>query len=166
MSVEDVQKVNQLAQELIEKGFAADREEAVKKAQEMLNKEITSAAQVKETDEKQNIAASEVSDDSLKNMIERVKDHVARQFEGYKNALLGLEKELRALKQQVEELKSRGVSRTAADRGIAEKKVEEAAEPDEEPMKVEKEEGEAHPKVGRNNPDDVSIEKMFYCGNK
>ena len=162
MSVEDIQKVNDLAQELLKKGFVGSREEAVQKAQEMLNKEITGAAQIKETDEKQNIAASGDDPEKLRNMVERTKEYVERQFNGYKNALIALEKEINALKQQVSELKTKAAKPDPAEEPM---KVEKSGDPAEEPQKVE-EKKDSHPKVGRNNPEDVSIEKMFYFGNK
>ncbi len=170
MSVEDIQKVNKFAQELLDQGVVETREDAVAKAQEFLNKEIAgNDVQIRETDEKQNIAASADSEERLRNMVERTKTYVESQFAAYKNALLGLERELHALHQQVEELKARGAVKTAADTGFAEKKVEEAAEAGEgkpeDPAKVE-EKKESHPRTGNHNSEDVSIEKMFYYGNK
>ena len=181
MSVEDIQKVNKFAQELLDQGIVESREEAVKKAQEMLNKEIAGGdVQVKETEEKQNIAASGSNEDNLRNMIERTKTYMETQFNGYKNALIALEKEIRRLHQEVETLKSRPVPQPTKQQDPAEEpqKVEESAPQDpgtqtksdssQEPQKVEvkQESGESHPKVGKTNAEDVSIEKMFYFGNK
>jgi hypothetical protein len=191
MSVENIQKVNTLAQELLDKGFADSRDEAVQKAQEMLNKEIVGTnVEIKETDEKQNVASvAGDNEDRLKNMVERTKEQVERQLNGYKNALIALEKEIRALRQDVETLKSRAIH---AKPGPAEEPQKVKPDPEEEPMKVddpanepqkvseegkpdpanepqkveEKQEGESHPKVGRTNSEEVSIEKMFYFGNK
>ena len=167
MSVEDVMKVNNLAQELLTQGVVASREEAIKKAQEMLNKEIAgNDIQIKETEDKQNIAVEGESIEKLKNMIERTKEHTERQLAGYKNALIALEKEIRALQQVVSEIKARGAASTA--KQVPAEKVEQAAAPpgpDEEPAKIEKQ--EPHPKVGNNqNNEDVSVEKIFYFGNK
>jgi hypothetical protein len=165
MSIEDVQKVNQLAQELLNKGFASTREEAVEKAQGMLNKEITAAnVETKETD---NNESSGNSEERLKNIVERTKEHFERQLAAYKNALVALEKEINSLKEQIKELKSSGVAKSAADSGIAEKKVEEASQPQKElPKEESSQDKESNPRTGSHQPDDVSIEKMFYYGNK
>ncbi len=170
MSVEDIQKVNKLAQELLDQKIIESREEAVQKAQEMLNKEIVGDnIQIKETDDRQNVAAAGNSEERLRNIIERTKEYMEKQFAGYKNALMALEREIRALQQQVEELKSKAQSSSQ------ERIPEEPSEPEQkqEPEKQEqleesekKSEGEPHPKRGNYNPDDVSVEKMFYFGNK
>ncbi|MBW2995984.1 hypothetical protein KY332_01655 [Candidatus Woesearchaeota archaeon] len=184
MSIEDIQKVNKLAQELLDQGFTESREDAVKKAQEMLNKEITGAhIEVKETDEKQNVAAVADDPDKLRNMIDRTKTYLENQLSGYKNALLALEKEIRALRQEVETLKARketnagkpdpaDIPQKVDDPANEPQKVEDPAEepqkvddPANEPQKVE-EKKESHPKRGEYNSDDVSVEKMFYYGNK
>ena len=111
MSVEDIQKINNMAQTFLDQGGYSSREEAVRKAQEMLNKEIAgNDIQMKETDEKQNIAASGENSDQLRNMVERTKEYMERQMTGYKNALIALEKEINSLKQEIETMKSRGAS--------------------------------------------------------
>ena len=102
MSVEDIQKVNKLAQELLDQGFTDSRETAVQKAQEMLNKEVVSAQQMNEPVQQQ--SAVQTDSDNLKNMIERTKEQIARQFAGYKNALIALEKEIMSLKEEVSKL--------------------------------------------------------------
>ena len=70
MSVEDIQKVNTLAQELLNKGFASSREEAVEKAQGMLNKEITSANTDMNIndDDRQNVSSAGTSEERLRNI--------------------------------------------------------------------------------------------------
>jgi len=158
MSVEDIQKVNNLAKELLDQGFCESRDDAVQKAQEMLNKEI---AQGQVGEENQSSSKQEVDEAQLRNMVERTKSYVESQLSGYKVALLGLEKELRNLHQQVQELKTKASQQAA----------QAAPAPIQETSETEK--NEEKPKESKNNPrtgnissEDVSIEKMFYYGNK
>jgi len=156
MSVEDIQKVNALAQELLKKGLVSSRDEAVKRAQEMLNKEIVSAnVPVKETSEKQSVAAGD-SFEKLRNMLERTKEGIEAQMNGYKNALVALEREIHSLKDQVSKLKA-GEPR-AAQQTISVQEVRKPAEKEEKPK--------SHPRMGNYKSDQVSVEKMFYYGNK
>jgi hypothetical protein len=188
MSVEDIQRVNKLAQELLDQGFTESREDAVKKAQEMLNKEIVGDnIEIKETDDRQNVASVGNSEERLRNIIERTKEYTEKQFANYKNALIALEREIRALKQEVETLKAKGTNAGKSEEGKPDpadipQKVSEEEKPDpaEEPQKVEdpanepqkveekseEQKSDSHPKRGEFNSDDVSVEKMFYFGNK
>ncbi|MEE9524996.1 MAG: hypothetical protein V3V78_00120, partial [Candidatus Woesearchaeota archaeon] len=79
--------------------------------------------------------------------------------------------------QQVAELKSRPVQQApkVEPAPVEEKQENPANEPQqvapgpaEEPQKVEEaqKEGESNPRTGNHNSEDVSIEKMFYYGNK
>jgi len=169
MSVEDIQKVNQLAQELLKKGFVADRDEAVKKAQEMLNKEIAgNDVETRETDDRQNVAASGDSEERLRNIVERTKTYMESQLNGYKNALIALEKEIRRLNQEVEQLKSRPRPQPPKEEPKVEEPKPEAPAPQQPAPQPEatKQEGNSNPRTGNHKSDDVSIEKMFYFGNK
>ena len=168
MSVEDIQKVNEMAQTFLDQGVYSSREEAVKKAQEMLNKKIAgNDLQIKETEDKQNIAASGEDADKLRNMVERTKEYVERQFGGYKNALIALEKEIRALKQEVETLKSRPAAPVQqAPQQQAPSHQQEQPQQQAPAQEAPKQSNESNPRTGKSNPDDVSVEKMFYFGNK
>ena len=169
MSVEDVMKVNKLAQDLLDQGLAASREDAVKRAQEMLAKEIAgNDIKMEETDEKQNIAVQDDSLDKLKNMVERTKEYNERHFKDFKEHIEKLYGEINTLKEEVISLKAKGVSKTAQDSGLSEKSTSEAVEePKEEQKELPKEEKEdPHPKKGNYNSEDVAVDKIFYFGNK
>lgn len=161
MSVEDVMKVNKMAQEFLDQGICASRDEAVKKAQEMCNKEIAgNDVKVEETSDRQNIAVEGDSLDKLKNIIERTKEQTERKFDAYKNALMALEKEIVSLKSQIKRLESQPKS---APQPAAQSETKEEAQQ----QAPEQPQQESHPKVGNHkNNEDVAIEKMFYFGNK
>ena len=155
MSVEDVMKVNKMAKEFLDQGICSSRDEAVKKAQETLNKEIA-GNDIKVEEAKQSTVVEDDSVEKLKNMLERMKDQTERRFEAYKNALMALEKEIVALKGKITT-----ASLSKPEPSAPEPKIEEGAEPE-----AKEEKKESHPKRGNYNPDDVAVEKMFYMGNK
>ena len=163
MSVEDIQKVNQLAQEYLDQGFADSREEAVKKAEETLNKDLgIGTLQEKHAEE---TSSDKGDSENLRNMITRTKEYMERQFVGYKNALLGLEKEIGVLKQQIVDLSARGERRAAQKSEVSDANVQEAAQ-QEEQKELPQDKKESNPRTGNHTSDEVSIEKMFYYGNK
>jgi len=176
MSVEDIQKVNELAQELLDKNFAADRDEAVKKAQEMLNKEITGGEkemnqEIGNNDDRQNVETAGSSEERLRNMIERTKEYMEGQLTAHKNALIGLEKAMRQLHQEIETLKSRPAPQPQkveepAPQPAQQEQPQQAAQPAQQEAPAQEQGSDPNPRTGSHKPDDVSIEKMFYYGNK
>ncbi|MBD3355013.1 hypothetical protein GF361_03435 [Candidatus Woesearchaeota archaeon] len=187
--VEDIQKVNELAQELLKKNFVESRDEAVKKAQEMLNKNITGDVPEKEKETKEQgkspdfhkkeekeekIGGAEekqstISENSLKELrdkINQTKKYTEKQFASYKNALIALEKEIRKVKQQVNKINMRKPNPEKKPMNVNKKENEKKEQdPAEEPQKVEEKEN-SNPRTGNHKSEDVSIEKMFYYGNK
>lgn len=160
--IETIQKVNKLAQELLNQKIVTSREDAVKKAQEMLNKEIPgNDLQIKESGNRQNIAAAD--DGNLRNLISRQKEQMDRQFEGYKNALIGLEKELKNVKAQVQEIamKMAGRSATQINQQAPQQQLSQPSQ-----QRPSEERKDPNPRTGSHNPKDVAVEKMFYFGNK
>jgi hypothetical protein len=155
--IEDVQKVNKLAQELLNQGIASTRDEAVQKAQQFLNKEIT---QERTPAHKTSQALPEVNLDILKNMLERQRDMTQRQLQDFRSAINSLAEEISRIKEQLSRAKVE--ARTASDAGLSpEQKTGQ--------LKLEKKEEkkkEPHPKRGDWKSEDVAIEKIFYFGNK
>jgi len=161
MSVEDVMSVNKLAQDLLDQGLVASREDAVKKAQGMLNKEIAgNDIKVEDTENKQTIVADN-SIEKMKNTIQRTKDYNEKHFKHFKEHIEELYGEVRKLKEEIISLKAKGIAKTTQDSNLSEKKVEDACEAPKEEKKAE-----PHPKRGNATSEDVAIEKIFYFGNK
>ena len=154
--IEDIQKVNKLAQELLNQGIATSRDEAVEKAQQFLNKEITSEQKVT-SDNK--IQTGNITVESLKNIFERHKEITQRKFNDFRSAINALAEEINNIKEQLS--KARVEARTAKQAGLdPEQKTGQIK------LKPEEKEKESHPRRGNWKSEDVSIEKMFYCGNK
>ena len=166
MSVEDVMKVNKLAKELLDQGIVASRDDAVKRAQEMLNKDIVGNDMSSENTNK-SFVVEDSSIEKMRNMIERVKENTERRFESYKNALIGLEKEMYKMKEEIASLRAKGIARSIQNTELESKRVNEASEPAKEvQQEIPRGSSETNQRKGNFRPEDVSVEKMFYYGNK
>ena len=185
--IEDIQKVNKMAKELLQQGIAIDREDAVKKAQEMLNKNIENRKEGEVLQSVDSLGKVEVQKDDnyYKNLIEKTKEQMERQLSVFTEKMNEMIKEINDIKEQ---LKTRGSAKSASEMNInAEKPIKEATEEpasketspggseaapteDETAPKPEKQEklkkDEPHPKRGEFSSDDVAIDKVFYFGNK
>lgn len=163
MSVEDIKDVNRLAQELLDQGLEASREDAVKKAESILNKKLAEA--------KQSMVTEQDDMSRVKNIAERTKEHLDRQIVNFKQEIMRLDGEINNLKEQIKELRRpTGEFKASQETGLTDEKVSEAAKEPVEPLKVEEEKKEekkeSHPKRGKFTSEDVSMEKIFYYGNK
>ena len=151
--IEDIQKVNKMAQELLNQGIASDREDAVKKAQEMLNKDISQTPAISVSNK---IEAPTNDIEYCKNMIQRTREQMAKQIDIFTEKMNEIIKEINYLKDQL----SRGNIKPAS----------ESNNPSNYEARQEKQatlkKNEPHPKRGEFKSDDVSIEKIFYFGNK
>lgn len=167
MSVEDVMKINKMAQELLNQGIVSSRDEAVKKAQEMLSKDILPQPQGRNTDNKQSVVMNDSSIEALRNNLERMKERYESQFAAYKNALVGLEKEITDMKRVMSQLSvnNRINSANASEPRKGDAPIRAAGSNVEVPPQQEVKK-EPHPRAGNFKSGDVAIEKMFYYGNK
>ena len=159
ISIEDVQKINNMVSELLKKRIVDTREEAVKMAEGYLNKKL-----VNKQKSKRNVASSEGDLEYYRNMFERTKEYMQKELKNFRHAVETIAKEIGKIKQEVNNLKIQGEARSVKDSELSGKNVKEAAEKQEN-----LEEGnnkEFHPKQGRLKSEDVSVEKMFYYGNK
>lgn len=149
MSVEDIKRVNELAQELLNQGIASSREDAIKQAELMLNKKLAEPV----NGENRIVVKDDL--EYYKNIIQRNKEYMERQLNNFRQEIDLLNKEINVLKEQLANLTAKGESRTVQESDLSEKKVSEVAE-----------KPESHPKKGKFKPEDVAIEKVFYYGNK
>jgi hypothetical protein len=148
MSIEDVQKVNQMAQNLLDQKMVETREEAVKEAQRLLNKEIVGRKEVNEDGS----AAAKDDFEYYKNIITRTKDYTLQQLNEFKRQIEALTTEVTKLKAEIAFLQSPKQTR------------EEQLQPKQKKLK-EKEE-ETNQRTGKFSPADVAVDKVFYYGNK
>lgn len=153
--IEDIQKVNKLAQELLDQGIAASRDEAVQKAQQFLNREITSEKQKVTSENK--IQITELTLENLKNIFDRHKEMTQRKLDDVRSAINALAEEINNIKEQLS--KAKPESKTAKEAGL---------EPEQKTgqIKLKPKKKEPHPKRGKWKSEDVAIDKIFYYGNK
>ena len=156
MSVEDIQKVNKLAQDLLDQNMASSREDAVKQAQQILNKNIVERQKI---DESGSIIVNE-DFDYLKNLVIRSKEYTLQQLNEFKKQIETLTAEVNRLKAEIAASGSSKV-KSAQESGLADQKTKQAAQ-----QKLKDKKEEYNQRKGKFNPDDVAVDKIFYYGNK
>lgn len=154
MEVQDIEKIkriNALAKELIEHGIASNMEEAAEQAKKMIERGET----VEEKKNEPNVEIRPASSASL--------GHGFLGLDDLKQRLDTVERQMEAMVGKINEI-------------ISElKKTEKTQENRESPITLDEprketqahlkdEKKEPHPRTGKYNSDDVSIEKMFYFG--
>ncbi|MBD3249001.1 hypothetical protein GF336_03070 [Candidatus Woesearchaeota archaeon] len=172
MSVEDIKKINMLAQELLDHGISASRDDAMKQAQEMLNKQLADSGEEKSTaaDTETSMKADD-STDRMMNMVRRSKEYMDRELVKFRKEMETIKAEMNAVKQKVESINKPGPKPPMpprpepVDKGSNQQQNQQPQSQQQQPQQQEQKE-ESHPKRGNVNSEDVSIEKMFYYGNK
>ena len=156
MSVEDVQKVNRLAQELLDQNMASSREDAVKQAQQILNKKIADKQEI----DKEGNAVVKDDLDYYKNIITRTKEYTLQQLNVFKKEIETLTTEVNKLKAEIATMNF-SKEKSAQESGLADKKVKKAKQ-----QKLKDKKKETHPIQGNFGSGDVAIDKIFYFGKK
>ena len=151
--IEDIQKVNKLAQELMQQGIVVCREDAVKKAQQFLNKEITNEQEITSANQ---VQTGDITIENLKNRFDRHKEITQRQIADLRSAI-------NALADKIDNVKQSFVTRREA---VTIKQAGFEPEQKTKELKAEPKKEESHPKKGNWQSKDVAIENIFYCGNK
>jgi len=162
--IEDIQKVNKLAQDLLDQGIIDSREDAVKKAQYILKKNIVD----QKVSQQNSVEMGEESLEQYKNIIMRTKEYALRQLSMFRNDIQSLAQEVNKIKDELEALKNMRERKSAQEAGLNDIKTNEAADEKKEVQQnIEtKKEEKGNPRSGDFNSSDVSIEKIFYCGDK
>ncbi len=169
MDVDKMKRINALARELREKGMVSDTEEAYKQAEEIIEGRVSrEKIEVEDPQDSQEEAERPKEDFSgaikadaleLHNMGERIKA-----LEGQVNVMFNKINEI------ISEFRS--VQKKEEESPIELRKLEEEKESKgkkahkEVQASLKKEEAEGHPRTGEYKPEDVSIEKVFYFGQR
>ncbi|MBW2979321.1 hypothetical protein DRZ77_00495 [Candidatus Woesearchaeota archaeon] len=152
--IEDVQKVNKLAQELLDQGIVEDRTKAVEMAEAILRKKVASVKYLKEKDISGSQTVPELTLEQLKAIFDRSKDMLQKQIDSLQKELAKISNELKMIKEKINvPIKGQTALKTEKDTATS---VNADSNAEKKP----------HPKVGSFTPEDVSIEKMFYYGDK
>ncbi|MEK6950449.1 MAG: hypothetical protein AABX13_01875 [Nanoarchaeota archaeon] len=174
MDVERIQKINSMALELLKKGMASDREDAVKQA-ELFYKDLsgdTAALRIGGKESTPGSVSSVIAEKStlgsgsapqtaaltqekLNEIMEKNTQFIVKTFKGFQEKIQALEGEVSSLKQKML------FSRPAPSSAPAASSSSSAAA-----AKPAGAESQAHPRTGSYKQEEVSIEKYFYMGGK
>ncbi len=184
MDVERIQKINNLAVDLEKQGLANSREEAIAQAEKIFNtgnnkEEAYNSIKEGTAPQAPVQQQSEISQDSMKQILEQNTKYLVKTIKEFEEKVSNMEREMRALKDQMNSQKIPTVSDLIAERQQEVEVTEATNVPDPEPTPVaeapasveaptepvQEEKKDSHPRSGNFNDTDVSIEKFFYYGN-
>lgn len=158
MNVEQLQKINNLANELKKHNSGMNAQEAVQQAEQTYasqNQNEGQAQTQQKQESSQKIEANQNTKQDLLEqrrfelMLERHTKKYDQQLEEYRNAINKLAEELETVKLKLNSIAAQQP-----------KERQEAL-----PPQPKKEEKKSHPKQGSFSSEDVDIQKMFYFGN-
>jgi predicted metal-dependent hydrolase len=165
MDVERIQKINNLAVDLVKQGLANDREEAIAQAEKIFKERDSGYSSIRETTEEihqetkkeevKNNAPETLSQDKIKDILEQNTKYLISRLKEFESKIATMENEISIIK-------TKAAYQTTVREVV---KSPEQKSTSAEPPKQEKPK-ESHPRSGNYNEDDVSIEKFFYTGNK
>lgn len=174
MNVEQIQKINNLALDLMKQGLVSDRAEAIAQAEKVFqnNRGVKEYTSIKKTlDEVQAEALSEkkkifgnddedLSSEKVKDILGQNTRFIVKKMNEFQEKIISLEKEISSLKNELRYQKLPTVNQIIPDKAAPKGQTlnEISAVKEEEEKKI-------HPRSGNYKTEDVSIEKFFYMGN-
>ncbi len=170
MDVERIQKINSMALELLKKGRASDREDAVRQA-ELFYKDLSGDTQTLRIPGRESAPGHVVVDKSasatqqaaglsaekVNEIMEKNTQFLVKTIKEFNEKIQALEGELDALKQKM--LFQRPASAPAPAASSSAATAASTAKP-------AGSESQSHPRTGSYKQEEVSIEKYFYMGGK
>lgn len=152
MNIERMQKINDLAQQLVEKGVYDNLTDATQQAESMINKGDAGISDVLGTEqEKQEAQPQKTEEEELKLQLRKLSYQVNEQS----RTISELKSQLKSLLNDIEKMKSEPKSSPILER---------KSENDQTSLSKEATEKKSHARSGKYESDDVSIEKVFYSG--
>lgn len=160
MDVERIQKINDLALDLMKRGLATSRDEAVVQAEHVYERKNDDEGyrQIREKMQTnvspQDSNSPHLSQEKIQDILQQNATFLVQKIKEFQGKVEAMEKEMNQLRQQV--------------RNQAQSTVREASPPASQLREVSsgQQPPAPHPRVGSFTNQDVSIEKMFYMGNK
>ena len=171
VDVERIQKINDLALNLMKQGLASDRDSAIEQAAQIFKggKSAEEYTEMRETMEKvkkeaepqQETPVTNLSQDEIKNILEQNTNFIVKKFKEFHDKIATLEQDISMLRTKMtyNRLPTAEDVKTKKEDEIT---VKEAATPVAPPQTPT----ESHPRSGNYTDEDVSIEKFFYMGSK
>ncbi len=169
MDIERIQKINNLALDLMKQGLAVDREEAIAQAEKVFqNKDLEDYTSIKETmqninkenqKEKDQVAGKssteDLSSENIKVILEKNTQFLIKKIREFQSKVELMGKEMEMMKNYLRSQPT--VQEMAAHH--AQQVQQQQPVPAAQPPKQS-----THPRSGRYEQEDVSIEKFFYSG--
>ena len=170
MDVDRIQKVNNLALDLMKQGLAQDREEAVVKAEEIFKERDTEDyANIRQTmeevkpeirvEEQREEKTEELSQETIKEILGKNTQFIIKTFREFQEKIAGMEREISFMK-------NRMLNSGPAVKEVVSNVNKESGQQPAQQAEQEKPAENSHPRSGNYKNEDVSIEKFFYMGNK
>lgn len=169
MDVEKIQKVNNLALDLMRQGLADTREDAIAQAEKIFDGKIDDIydntkpkIEKKEIETAQNPIKNEKKDDNglsnfeITNILKQNTEFIIKKFKELQSTISNMQNEIK-------ELKNKFSSPTPTVKELVSNQVPKIKVPSKKSLEEEK---NGHPRVGKWEEEDVSIEKFFYMGSK
>lgn len=176
MDVERIQKINSMALELLKKGMASDREDAVKQA-ELFYKDLSGDTAALRIPGRESVSATGsvvveksasatqqaagLSADKINEIMEKNSQFLVKTIKEFQEKIQALEGEVNSLKQKM--LMNRPASSALAP-GPASSGSGSGSSASAKPAAGSS--SESHPRTGSYKQEEVSIEKYFYMGGK
>jgi len=174
MDVERIQKVNNLALDLMKQGLAQDREEAIVKAEQIFKERDTEDyANIRNTmeevkpeikvEEQREEKTEELSQETIKEILGKNTQFIIKTFREFQEKITGMEREISFMKNRMLN------SGPSVKEVVSQVKEEAKPEPEKTSQENQAPQGSSennHPRSGNYKENDVSIEKFFYMGNK
>lgn len=167
MDVERVQKINNLALDLMKQGLAQDKEEAINQAEEILSKEDYSSLseameEVKELnlDREGGKMEEELSKEKVREILEKNTTFMVQKMKENQKLMEAFKEEIGRLRDEITLLKSN------MNKARQEPPLKEVVKTEPQQKLEPKERSADHPRSGNYNDTDVSIEEFFYSGSK
>jgi len=176
MDVEQIQKINKLALDLMRQGLATSRDEAVTQAEKVFRRqEISEYDSFKETwqevgkeqqpkESKEERSDVSLNPDEIKEILKQNADFMVKKIKEFQEKVMSLEKEMAELRTKVTYHRLPTVEEVKQQSQIQkEEKVSVEGNPRTPTEAASK---SSHPRSGNFKAEDVSIEKFFYMGSK
>ncbi len=170
MDVERVQKINNLALELMKQGLVQEREEAVKQAEGILAKKDCSSLneEVKELnlDKEEGKMEEELGKEKVREILEKNTTFIVQKMRENQKQMGEFKEEINKLRSEITVLRGSMSNLKTKQESFALKEVAKEEPQQKLEAKESKSPVEDHPRSGSYSDVDVSIEKFFYSGSK
>ncbi len=166
MNIDQIQKINDMALNLMRQGLATSHDEAVAQAEKFFKGEGTDFASIRERmkDPAQSAVTNELSTENVKEILEKNTTFLVKTIKEFQEKIANLEKEISEMKVKNNYIQS-GPSQMQQQQSQQPAKLGEVFGSNPIPRGADPK-PDAHPRQGSFKSEDVSIEKFFYMGRK